>query len=147
VSCDSLYEAPSISWDMETVSKMDPTITMGSTQAQDSKAKPASEVRAAQSNQSEGRSDTKYGQQLLHPKPHRGDPAFSTFISESRLGGFLHAPPCGLALSRPGFYARDYLGKTHETTWSRFDQGWGGYWPLFGPMERHSPWLSITREW
>jgi hypothetical protein len=53
---------------------MGPTIAKGSTKAQGSKAKPASRVRATQSNQSEGRSDTKGGQQLVHSEPHRGNP-------------------------------------------------------------------------
>jgi hypothetical protein len=48
--------------------------------AQGPKAKPARWVRAAQS---EGRSDTKGGQQLTHPVPHRGNPASSSFVSES----------------------------------------------------------------
>jgi hypothetical protein len=34
---------------------------------------------------------------------HRGDPTSSCFVSESKLGGFLHAPPCGLASSRPSY--------------------------------------------
>jgi hypothetical protein len=29
---------------------------------------------------------------MAHPEPHRGDPAPSSFLFESRLGGFLHAP-------------------------------------------------------
>jgi hypothetical protein len=63
-----------------TVSEMVPTIALGSVKAQGSKAKSASQVRAAQSNQSEGRRDTKGGQQLVHPVPHQGDPASSRFI-------------------------------------------------------------------
>jgi hypothetical protein len=31
--------------------------------------------------------------------PHRGDLVPFSFISESRPGGFLHAPPSGLALT------------------------------------------------
>jgi hypothetical protein len=49
-------------------------------------------VRATQSNQSEGRSDTKGGYQLAHSEPHRGDPTPSTFVSEFGPGDFLHAP-------------------------------------------------------
>jgi hypothetical protein len=48
--------------------------------------------------------------------PHRGDTVPSSFVSESQSGGFLHAPPCGLAPSRPIFFARDYPTKTLETT-------------------------------
>jgi hypothetical protein len=47
----------------------------------------------------------------------------SSFVSEARPRGFLHAPPCGLAPSHPGFPARDYLGQMLETTWVIFDQG------------------------
>jgi hypothetical protein len=45
--------------------------------------KPASQIRATQSNQSKGQSDTKGGQQLAYPKPDQGDPASSSFISKS----------------------------------------------------------------
>jgi hypothetical protein len=49
----------------------------------------------------------------------------SSFISESQPGDLLHAPSSGLALSRPGFPARDYPGKMLETTWFRFDREGG----------------------
>jgi hypothetical protein len=52
-----------------------------------------SPVRAAQSNQSEGRSDTKGGQQLVHPAPHRGDLASSSFIYESCPFGWAGIEP------------------------------------------------------
>jgi hypothetical protein len=42
----------------------------GACNVQGSKAKHACQVRAAQSNQSEGRSDTKGGQHLAHSGPH-----------------------------------------------------------------------------
>jgi hypothetical protein len=58
----------------QTVSKMGPTIIMGSTKAQGLEAKPTSRVRATQSNESKGRSNTKGGQQMVHSEPHRGDP-------------------------------------------------------------------------
>jgi hypothetical protein len=101
---------------MKTVSKMGPTIVVGLLIAQGSKAKPTSQASTTLSEQSEGWSDTNGGQQMAHLEPHRGDPTSLSLISESRLGGFLHAPPCGLASSRPSFSARDYLGKSHETT-------------------------------
>jgi hypothetical protein len=41
----------------------------GSAKAHGSKAKPTNRVRATLSNQCEGRSDTKGGQQLVHPEP------------------------------------------------------------------------------
>jgi hypothetical protein len=54
---------------------------------------------------------------------HRGDLTSSTFIYESRSGGFLHAPSCGLASSRLGFTNRDYPRMSLETTWPGFAQG------------------------
>jgi hypothetical protein len=51
---NSSYDIPSTSRDTEIISKMGPTIAMGSDKAHSSKVKPTSRVRAAQSNQSEG---------------------------------------------------------------------------------------------
>jgi hypothetical protein len=82
VSPDSPYHVPSTSQDTSTVSKTGPTIVVGYAKAHDSKVKPASRVKVAQSNQSKEQSDTKGHQQLAHPEPHRGDPAFSSFVSE-----------------------------------------------------------------
>jgi hypothetical protein len=59
----------------------------------------------------------------MHPGPHGGDPTPSSFVSKSRLGGFLHAPLCGLASSGPGSPNRDYSRMSLETTWPRFAQG------------------------
>jgi hypothetical protein len=42
----------------------------GPTNAQGLKVKPARRVRAVQSDQSEGQSDTRGGHQLAHPEPH-----------------------------------------------------------------------------
>jgi hypothetical protein len=62
-----------MSWDKTTISKMGPTIAIGSTKAQCSKAKHINRVRAAQSNQTEGRSDTWEGQYFGAPgAPSRG---------------------------------------------------------------------------
>jgi hypothetical protein len=69
-----------LSMKMTTVFEMAPMIVMVSAKDQGSKAKP---VESGQSNQSLGRSDTKGGQQLEHPVPHRGDPTSSSFISMS----------------------------------------------------------------
>jgi hypothetical protein len=92
-----------VSWDTAIVSKKGPTIAVGFATAQGLKAKPADRVRATQSNLSERLSDTKGGQQLEHLEPHRGDPASSTFISESQPEGFILAPSCGVASRRPDF--------------------------------------------
>jgi hypothetical protein len=79
MSMDSSCDAPYTSWEYgQAVSEIGPTIAVGSVKAQ--------------SNQSEERSDTKGGYQLPHPEPHRGDPVLSSFVSESGLGDFLHAP-------------------------------------------------------
>jgi hypothetical protein len=123
VSLDSSYDSPSSSRDTATIYKIGPTIVVGSAKTQGSKAKPVSRVRATQSNQREEPSDTKCGQQLVHSVPHRGDLASSSFVFESRPGGFLHAPLCGLAPSRLGFPAREYPRKMLQTTWSELDQG------------------------
>jgi hypothetical protein len=74
----------------------------GPTKAQGSKAKHASRVSVAKSKQSEG--------------PHRGDPAPSSFISESQLGSFHHPLTSGLASSRSGSPNRDDPGMMRETT-------------------------------
>jgi hypothetical protein len=66
---------------------------------------------------------TKGGQLLAHPEPPRGDSTSSRVVFESGPGGFIHAPPCGLAPSRLGFPTKDYLGKTLETTGSGYDRG------------------------
>jgi hypothetical protein len=125
---------------------MGPTIAVESAKAQGSKAKPTSRVRVTQSNQSEARSDTKGGQQLVHPESHQGDPATSSFVSVSRPRGFLQAPLCGLAPSRLGFLARDNLRKMLETTWSRFDGGGGALAPLWSYGETLYL-LALTHEW
>jgi hypothetical protein len=65
---DSSHDVPSTSWDTATVSKTGPMILEGFAKSQGSKAKPISRVRATQSNQSEGRSDTKGDQQLFDPQ-------------------------------------------------------------------------------
>jgi hypothetical protein len=59
---------------MATLSKAGRTIAAGSAKAQGYKAKPASRVRAAQSNQNEEKSDTTGGQLLAYPGPHQGGP-------------------------------------------------------------------------
>jgi hypothetical protein len=99
--------------------------------------------QSRQSNQSEGRSDTRDGQQLTLSGAHQGDLTPSSFVSGSRSGGFLHTHSCGLAPSRPYFLARDYLRKTLETTWPRFDWGGEGIGPYLILWRGACPgWLS-----
>jgi hypothetical protein len=64
--------------------------------------------------------------------PAGGDLVSSSFVPESQLGGFLHAPLCVLAPSHPGFPARDYAAKMLETTRFGFNQGGiSPYWILW----------------
>jgi hypothetical protein len=57
---------------------------------------------------------------------HRGDPTPLGFVSESRLGGFLHAPLCGLAFSHLSSPDRDYPGSSIQSTWTEFARRGGG---------------------
>jgi hypothetical protein len=80
-------------------------------------------------------------------RPHRGDLTSSSFVSESRLGGFRHVmspPPSGLASSCLSSPNRDYSGMMRETTRPGFPPG--GHLPLSGPMEGYicPCWLSPT---
>jgi hypothetical protein len=59
-------------------------------------------------------------------RPHQKDLTSSSFVSESRLGGFCHAPPYELASSRLVFLDRNYPGKSLETIWPGFGQ-WGAF--------------------
>jgi hypothetical protein len=75
--------------------------------------------------------------------PHYREPVPSSFVSEFWTGGFLHAPTCGLAPNCSGFPARDYSGKTLETTWPGFDRG--GINPYLILWRGACPsWLSLT---
>jgi hypothetical protein len=55
-----------------------------------------------------------------YPGTHRGEPTSSSFVYDSRPGGFLHAPPCRLASSQLGSPDMDYPGMTRETTRPKF---------------------------
>jgi hypothetical protein len=85
-------------------------------------------VRAAQSKQSEGWSDTKDHQHFGAPSaPLRGPNIIKLHIwVQTRR--FPSRPYVGWHLAIRIFYA-DYLGKKRETTLSRFDQGGGGISP------------------
>jgi hypothetical protein len=80
-----------------------PQLSWGLPKLRVQRQNPPSQVRAAQSNQGEGQSNTKGDQQLAQLVPHRGGLVSSSFISESQPRGFLHAPSSRLALSCPGF--------------------------------------------
>jgi hypothetical protein len=135
---------PSTSWDTTTISKMGPMIAEGPTNALGSKVKPTNRVKAIQSKQSRAQSETRSGSKWHFLRPHRGDPTPSSFVSESRPGGFLHAAPCGLAPSHPGFPTRDYPGKMLETIWPGFDLG-GALAPIWSYGE--APALAISHPW
>jgi hypothetical protein len=50
----------------------------------------------------------------------------------------------GLHLAVWVFPARDYPRMLLETTWLGFIGGWGGHQPLFSPMERRLPLLTLS---
>jgi hypothetical protein len=77
-----------------------------------------------------------------YPRPHRGDPASSSFVSESRLKGFLHTPPCGLASSLLDSPDRDYPGMKPETTWPIFAPT--RHMPVSGPTDMYLLMLALT---
>jgi hypothetical protein len=103
VTSDSSCGTPYTSWDTTTVSKTSPMIAMGCNKAQGLKENPS--VGSEPPKATRVRDEATQGRAhiLAHPVPQRGDPASSSFIFESRPGGFLHAPPCELASSRPRF--------------------------------------------
>jgi hypothetical protein len=77
---------------MTTVSKMGPTIVMGSMNAQGSKAGPVDGSEPPSATRARDEATQRMTNIVAQPVPHRGDLASSSFVSESRLEGFLHAP-------------------------------------------------------
>jgi hypothetical protein len=122
---NSLHDAPSTSLDMETVSKMGPTIAKGLQMLRVLMRNLPVDSEPPRATRARDEATQGVASSWHFSRTHRGDPTPSSFISESRPGGLLHASPCGLAPSRPGFPTRDYPRKTLETTWLGFDQGWG----------------------
>jgi hypothetical protein len=114
---------------MATVSETGPIIAMGSAKAQVLKVKPVYELELARATRARDEATQRMPNILAHPVPHQGDPASSSFVSESRLGCFLHRPYMGWHLAIWVFYA-DYPGKKRETTWSGFDRGGGALAPV-----------------
>jgi hypothetical protein len=70
-----------------TLSKMGPTIVVGSAKAQGSKAKSVYGLEPSRTTRARDEVTQRMANILAHPVPHQGDPASSCFISESRLGG------------------------------------------------------------
>jgi hypothetical protein len=71
---------------------MGPTIAVGSAKAQCSKAKPIEGLEPPKAIRARDEATQRMVNILVHLVPHRGDPVSSSFVSKSRLGGFLHAP-------------------------------------------------------
>jgi hypothetical protein len=84
------------------VSEIGPMIAVGFAKAQDSKAEPINGSDPPTATRARDEATQRMANILAHPVPHQGDPASSSFISESRFGGSLHAL-CGLASSHLGF--------------------------------------------
>jgi hypothetical protein len=91
-SSDSSRDAPYTLQDMATVSKTGPTFAMGSAKAQGSKTKFINGSEPPRATRVRDEATQRMANILAHPVPHRGDPASSSFVSESTLGGFFHAP-------------------------------------------------------
>jgi hypothetical protein len=68
---------------------MAPMIAVGSAKAQGSKVKP---INGSKPPRVRDDATQKMGNILAHLVLHGGDPASSSFIFESRPGGFLHIP-------------------------------------------------------
>jgi hypothetical protein len=77
---------------MATISKMGPTIAVESDKAQGLDAKPVDRLEPPRATRARDEVTQRMANILAHPVPHRGVSASSSFVSESRLGGFLHAP-------------------------------------------------------
>jgi hypothetical protein len=77
---------------MATVSEMGPMIDVGSSKAQGLKAKTINGSEPPRPTRARNEATQKMTNILVHPVPHRGDPASLNVVSESKLGGFLHAP-------------------------------------------------------
>jgi hypothetical protein len=75
-----------------TVSKMGPIIAVGSVKAQGSKANPISGLELPREIKVRDEETQRVANILAHLGTHRGDPVPSSFVSEPRPGGFLHAP-------------------------------------------------------
>jgi hypothetical protein len=76
---------------MTTVSEMDPTIAVGFAKAQGSKVKPVNGLEPPRATRVRDKATQSIANILAHPMPHRLVPAYSSFVSESRLGDFLPA--------------------------------------------------------
>jgi hypothetical protein len=106
---------PTTSRDMINVSKMGHRTVEGPAKLRVRRQKPPIRLALPGTNRAMDKATQGMANNWHFLGPHRGDLTSSSFVSESRLGGFLPTPPCGLASSRSGFPAREYPGKSRET--------------------------------
>jgi hypothetical protein len=78
--------------DMATVYEMSPMIAVMSAKAQGSKVKPVKGSEPTRATRARDKATQRMTNILAHLVPHQGDPTSSSFVSECRLGGFLHSP-------------------------------------------------------
>jgi hypothetical protein len=74
------------------VSKIGPMIVVGSAKDKGSKAKLIYGSEPPRATRAWDEATQRMDNIFVHLVPHREDPVSTSFISESRLGGFLHAP-------------------------------------------------------
>jgi hypothetical protein len=93
VSSDSSYDAPYSSWVYDQpYPKRVPRFVVESAKAQGSKAKPIGGLEPPRATRARDKATQRVTNILVHPGPHRGDTAPSSFVSEPGPGGFLHSP-------------------------------------------------------
>jgi hypothetical protein len=74
-----------------TVSEMGPMIAVGSAKSLGLKVKPVYGSESPRATRVRDKMTQRMANILVHLVPHRQDPTSLSFISKSRLGGFLHA--------------------------------------------------------
>jgi hypothetical protein len=99
---DSSHIMPSLTRYMETVSKMGPMIAMDLLELRVPRQNPPVGSTPPRAHRMRDKATQRVASNQRYLGPHREDPTSSSFVSESRLGGFCHTPPFGLASSRPG---------------------------------------------
>jgi hypothetical protein len=77
---------------MVIISKIGPTIVVGSANAQGSKVKPINGPEPRRAIRARDEAIQRMANILAYPVHHRGDPMSLNFISKSGPGGFLQAP-------------------------------------------------------
>jgi hypothetical protein len=114
---------PSTTRDTTTISKMGLTIVVGLLKLKVRRQNHPVGSAPPRANRARDKATQTVASSWHTRDPIKENPASSSFVSESRSGGFLHTPPCGLASSHPSFPAMHYPGKLLETTWPGFDGG------------------------